>query len=545
MPRWLAHLPLMVILIWIGGLAMYLPAAHALALRDHDTARIFFYCGTLVMMLAGMVGLAAARRPPPAQSAAQTRSHLMTMLGAMLVLPLVLALPFSEAVPDTGYFNAWWEMVSSITTTGATLYAPERLSPSLHLWRAEVGWLGGLFMLITATAILAPLRLGGFEILNAPLQGVTGSAVPRGAPGRLSRDLVVGGHQPEHAVVFSGVSADAPTLLLRHARIIAPVYAAMTLALWMVLLMAGDSALVALCHAMSTVATSGISPQVGADGGPVAGPVGGNGFWAELAVFAVLIMAVSRRFWPGTGELRPTLRRRDDPEVRLAALIVLAVPVVLFARHFFDRLALARDAGHSLWTVLNEAGQMLWGALFTALSFLTTTGFESANWAMVRDWSGLHAPALILSGLAIFGGGVATTAGGVKLLRIYALIRHGEREMEKIVHPSSIAGGGRVARRLRREGAFLAFIFFMLFAMSIALIMALTALTQLPFIESMVLSIAALSNTGPLPVVAHTLGASWAELPFWAKPVLAFGMVLGRLETLAILALINRELWRG
>lgn len=543
MPRWLAYLPLMVILLGIGGLAMYLPAAHALTLRDHNLARIFFYSGTLTLALAAVLGLTTAGRPAAPGTARQARSHLLTMLGTMVLLPLVLAVPFNEAVPDTGFFNAWWEMVSAITTTGATLYEPDRLAPSLHLWRAEIGWLGGLFMLITATAVLAPMRIGGFEILSAA--PATGSIRSPRAGAQLHRRHVVGGHAPEHVMVFSAESVDASAMLLRHARIIAPIYAGITLALWIALLLAGDSSLVALCHAMSTISTSGISPQVGGDGGPVAGPVGAAGFWAELAVFAVMLMAVSRRFWPSTGELRATERMRDDPEIRLAGLIVALVPLVLFLRHFLDRLALSRVQDETIWQVIGEAFQVIWGATFTALSFLTTTGFESTSWALVRDWSGLHAPSLILSGLAIFGGGVATTAGGVKLLRIYALMRHGEREMQKMTHPSSIGGGGRVARRLRREGAFLAFIFFMLFAMSIAIIMALTAITQVPFIESMVLSIAALSNTGPLPVVAQTFGASWADVPFWSKPVLAMGMVLGRLETLAILALFNRELWRG
>ena len=79
-------------------------------------------------------------------------------------------------------------------------------------------------------------------------------------------------------------------------------------------------------------------------------------------------------------------------------------------------------------------------------------------------------------GLAMFGGGVATTAGGVKLLRVFALFKHGQREMERLVQPSSIGGAGQLARRFRRQGAFIAWIFFMLFAISIAAVTALLAL---------------------------------------------------------------------
>jgi trk system potassium uptake protein TrkH len=90
------------------------------------------------------------------------------MLGTFGCCRWMLAVPLALALPDTGFYNAWWEMVSCLTTTGATLYAADMLVPPLHLWRALVGWMGGLFILVTAVAILAPLKVGGFEILASP-----------------------------------------------------------------------------------------------------------------------------------------------------------------------------------------------------------------------------------------------------------------------------------------------------------------------------------------------------------------------------------------
>jgi trk system potassium uptake protein TrkH len=179
------------------------------------------------------------------------------------------------------------------------------------------------------------------------------------------------------------------------------------------------------------------------------------------------------------------------------------------------------------------------------LSFLTTTGFESAGWAQAQVWSGLSTPGLMLAGLAVIGGGVATTAGGVKLLRVYALYRHGEREMERLVHPNSVGGSGVIARRLRRQGALVAWIFFMLFAMSIALVMLALSLTGLNFETTTVLAVSALSTTGPLAGIAAETPISWAGLGGAAQVILAAAMVLGRLETLAIIALLNPDFWRG
>ena len=401
----LRHVPLFVFLIAIAAAAMLLPAAHAFVLRNYAVSRAFFYSGVLFLMLSALLALATASNPKGHQG----RTHLLTMFAAFVLLPVVLAVPFNESVRDTGLYNSWWEMVSSLTTTGATLYLPDRLAPSLHLWRALVGWMGGFFMLVMAIAVLAPLRLGGFEIF----------------------------------VAGNSTGGEAPSLL------------------------------------------------------------------------------------------------RDDPELWLAAVLVGMVAAFLLMRHWIAALDVETPAAFG--PVLHS----LWGSLFTALSFLTTTGFESASWDDARHWSGLGTPGLILAGLAITGGGIATTAGGVRLLRVYALLRHGERELNKLVHPTSIAGGGPTARKLRREGAYIAWIFFMLFAMSIAVVMMAVSLTGLAFEPATIMSIAALSNTRPLAAFAADTPLSWADLGDATKFVLAAAMVLGRLETLAIIALFNPEFWRG
>jgi trk system potassium uptake protein TrkH len=220
-------------------------------------------------------------------------------------------------------------------------------------------------------------------------------------------------------------------------------------------------------------------------------------------------------------------------------VLVAVLTLGLFLRHWIAAFDI--DMPLSPLAILRS----LWGSAFTALSFLTTTGFASASWDEARAWSGLGTPGLVLAGLAIVGGGVATTAGGVRLLRVYALVRHGEREMIRLVHPAAVLGGGATARWLRRQGAYRAWIFFMLFAITVALVMAAAALTGLGFEPAMIMSIAALSNTGPLAAIAGDTALHWAELNGPAQFVFALAMVLGRLETLAIIALFNPELWRA
>jgi trk system potassium uptake protein TrkH len=192
-----------------------------------------------------------------------------------------------------------------------------------------------------------------------------------------------------------------------------------------------------------------------------------------------------------------------------------------------------------------DAGHAFWGALFTVMSFLTTTGFLSNSWGDAQQWSGLATPGLILMGLCLIGGGVATTAGGVKLLRVFALYRNGRREMERLVHPSSVSNAGPMAQRLQKNGAFIAWIFFMLFALSLAVVTILLAASGASFEESVVMAIASLSTTGPLLEMGGDTPIRLIELNSFAKSVFVGAMVLGRLETLAIIALLTPDLWRG
>jgi trk system potassium uptake protein TrkH len=217
---------------------------------------------------------------------------------------------------------------------------------------------------------------------------------------------------------------------------------------------------------------------------------------------------------------------------------ILGVPLLLFSRHWIA--AAGADQVEDVPTALS----VLWGGMFSVLSFLSTTGFESAHWDVARDWSGLGTPGLILMGAALIGGGVATTAGGVKLLRVYALYLHGQREVERLIHPSSVGRASGSGRRIRRQGAYIAWIFFMLFAMTLTALTAALALFGQGFEQALILALSGLSTTGPLIHTAAEDPIRLVQLGIGAKLVYAAAMVLGRLETLALIALFNPAVWR-
>lgn len=502
----LLRLPFFVLLMGVGALAMLVPAAHAVVLRDFETMRIFFYGFILFSVLTTVLALTTASHRPESV----VRSQLVGLVAAFSALPIMFAVPFAAAVEDTTFFDAWFEMVSSFTTTGATVYEESgRLTLSQHLWRALVGWLGGLLMWITAVSIFAPMNLGGFEV-RADARSGAGDLSTVGQIGRV---------------------ADPSERLARFTGTLAPIYLGLTATLWVGLVIAGELPSIALIHAMSTLATSGISAIDGLYQST-------SSIASEVLIFIFFVFALSRLTF-SKGVAGETNRGFwHDPELGMAAALIGLVTFALFLRHFVG--AAASDSQYDFAAVMSA----LWGALFTVTSFLTTTGFESRAWLATADWSGLTTPGLFLIGMALIGGGVATTAGGVKLLRIYALYRHSEREQDILLHPSSVGGGGKDARRIRRRGAYISWVFFMLFAISIAVVMLLVSLTGVQFDVAMTLAVASLSTTGPLANVAAELPISYSGLPEAAKLILAAAMILGRLEALAIIALLNPEIWR-
>lgn len=113
------------------------------------------------------------------------------------------------------------------------------------------------------------------------------------------------------------------------------------------------------------------------------------------------------------------------------------------------------------------------------------------------------------------------------------------------MHPSSVGRASNQSRRIRSKGAYIAWIFFMLFALSMAFVTLILTFTGVGFEEAIVLAIAALSTTGPLVQAAPETPILLVQLSAGAKLTLCAAMVVGRLETLAIIALFNPALWRG
>lgn len=495
-------------LIGIMALVMLIPTIQAASDHEWQAARGFFYPALFGLFLASALGVLLR----PVSERANPRSELILLVIVWLLLPVYAATPVYLLSPELGAVGAWFEMVATLTTTGGSVYAKASDAPSaIQLWRGLTGWMGGLLTLMAAYVVLAPRRLGGYEILAAA-DGMTDAR---------SVDLRVAG-------------ASFQSRTARALRTILPIYLGMTAILAVALSALSEPGLVAAVHAMSIVSTSGISPVD-------EGFAGSAGFPAEVLAVVFMIAAASRLLYaPATVKGRRTAWQRD-PELRLLLFLALGAAGVLFARHWIGALTIDQASEPGYMNGLRA----LWGSIFTTISFITTTGFESFAWESARNWSGLANPSLVLLALCTIGGGAATTAGGIKLIRAHALLRHGVRELERIASPNSVATAASGSRGLRREGAIIAWSFMMLFFL--ALIAALLALTWsgMNFIDALIAASAALANTGPAFAVISGRPEGFAFLDAVQHIVLAVAMILGRIETLAFIAIFNPDRWYG
>ncbi len=504
--------PVFGIFLFLLAALLLAPTLLAVNLGLWVEAQAFGYALVFTLVAALLLTLAYMGRVSPAEA----RAEFLTLAGVLVIGPGVAALPIFFALPQVPFEAAYFEMVSAFTTTGASIFdRPGELSAPVNLWRVTCGWLGGLIALIMAFALLAPRNLGGYEVRGALDRG--------GSVGRLRGMPKWAGGQKREAAGDRIASA---------VRGIAPVYLSLTAMLTLCLMMVGQAPFKAFASALSLISTSGF--QVTDDG--MFADVGARG---EVIVVFFLVAAASRHLYRRERSLFERIGRfRADPETRVLIFVVVLVSLWLFVRHFFGALEITAEAD------IIDPLAALWGGFFTALSFAVTAGVPSDSWEAARSWSGLGNPGMVLMGLAIMGGGIASTAGGVKLLRAYALFKHGEREMERLVRPSSIAGSGVASRGLRREGAQIAWVFLMLFLVTLAVTMLALSLTGLRFELSLAAAVSALSNTGPVFSFAIADGSFRTTLTPEARAILNVAMICGRVETLALIAMLNPSLMR-
>jgi trk system potassium uptake protein TrkH len=480
----------------IISLSMIIPSIVAFAEKDYFVGRTFLYSSLAGVFVFLLISIALSNIPKTQNNF----DKLVSFILSYLFLPVFMAMPIVLCFDYVSFLDGWLEMVSAFSTTGLNI-TPVRTSDgsAFQLWIAMISWIGGIFFWIGAVSILLPLNISKFEI------GVTDF------PNGLANEV----HKSSDPVI-------------NYARQLIPIYIAITISLWLLLTLSGVPAFKAVLMSMFVISTSGFE---------VTSYNATNIFIVEGIILLFFVFALSKSLYIRDINEIQKFRIFKDPEIRLALIIILGVTVLIFANSFI--VLISENAEVNIVFLFKH----LWGIFFTVTSYLVTMGNESNVW-----FKDLHSPTaemtvVALMGLTIIGGGVATTAGGVKLLRVYILYRNAAQEVDMMLHPNSIPskkGKGLISDN--KSNRLMAWIFFMLFMAALAFFTFTFSMLFDDIGPGLALSVSALTTTGPLFVNAgYELLITDINRIF--KFLLGIAMILGRLEILVIVALISPSVW--
>ena len=404
------------------------------------------------------------------------------VLGIAGATPLLLT-----DSPRLGFTAAVFESVSGFTTTGVTVITGLDVLPKSILWyRQQVQWIGGIGVIVLAVALFPVLGIGGMQIYKSD------------APGPVKEEKLT-------------------PRIMQTAKALSGVYALLTAACAMAYGFAGMDWFDAIGHAFSTVSTGGFSPY--------------DLNLGHFNSFAVDMVAVVFMFLGGVNfalhfvawRNKDTRGYLSDSQFRAYLGVSLALVVIvtgyLMATHTYGSLGQA----------------FRYGAL-QAISMLTTTGFVTADFA---TWPGAL-PVLLM--LATFVGGCAgSAAGGIKVIRWQLVVKQGQSEMLRLLHPSAVLPVKFADRVVPGQvlGAVTGFfaIYLVLFGVMMLLLMA-TGLDQVTAWSAIA---ACINNAGP---GLGQVTASFRSVSVAAQWVCIFAMVVGRLEVFTLLVLFTPAFWR-
>ena len=492
-----ASLPLFFLVFSLACGLMFTLAIYAVLIENFREARVFFYTSLSGFLIFALVNLATSNRNLKETGTTQ----IISLILLFLLLPLFLAIPNWIILSNVSFTDVYFDMVSAFTTTGLPVFNDNFLSKPLHLWRALIAWLGGCLIWIAAFVILLPASRGGFDIFSNNNKFNPSS----------NRNLTLN----ERSETLTKVSKK-----------LTPIYICLTFILWCALTSLGTDGYTSLIRALSILSTSGIS-------GPVKFETDEAGFLGELVIAVFLLLALSHNIFYSLANKTKLRKILFDRELRLGLSIVIGTALLLSVKEMSHITSLL-----NFKDLIINGLKLIWGSFFTVFSFITTNGYVSSYWNANSTYFDAPHVVVIILGLCLFGGGLATTAGGIKLLRISILLTAFSDETDKLLHPSSIVGT-KSGLKVFGNSIFMAWIFFMLFLVSLALVITVLTIFGMVFEDAIILAVACLTTTGPIIELLGLNSLLTMDLSYLSKIVLAISMVIGRLEILVALSLIT------
>ncbi len=474
----------------LGRLMMFFSLAYVIpisgSLLFHDGIVLDFVVAMAINLGAGSVLTFATRGH---YRELKVRDGFLLVTLSWTLVAAIAATPLLIVYPDLSFTDAFFEMMSAMTTTGATILTGLDHAPqSINLWRHQLQWLGGLGIIVLAVAILPLLGVGGMQLYKAETPG----------PMKETR-------------VTERIAQTARALWL--------VYVGITMPCIVALRLAGMDWFDAVCHAFSAMSLGGFSTR---DASVSA--------WNSPAIESVLIVFM---LIAGINFATHFIAWRErsarcylaDSEARafvaLLAASSLGIAAFLYAHGTYD-----------------DFGTALRHATFNLISVATTCGYMSVDFAQWPVFAPLWM--LLLGGIASSSG---STGGGIKMVRTLILYAQARRELQRLLHPD-VAGLVKLgAMAVPNKVVFAVLGFTFLYFMTAVSMTFLLLASGLDFVTALTAVIACINNIGPgLGLVGPA--QNYAALSDFQTWVLAATMLLGRLEILTVAVVFTPYFWR-
>lgn len=420
----------------------------------------------------------------------QIRDGFLLVVLAWTSIPAFATLPLLFYLPHLSFTDAYFETVSGITTTGATvLTGLDALPMSINLWRGLLVWFGGMGLIVLAVAILPLLGVGGMQMYKAE------------TPGPM-----------KDTKLTPRITETAKGLYL--------IYVGISVACGVSFWLAGMTPFDAVMHAFATMGLGGFSSHDAS-----------FGYWNSPAIEAVTVVFMllaginfSTHFlaWRQRG----LNAYRVDPEARwfLAVTLGSALLIAIYLR-----------AVH----VYPDFLEALRYAVFNTVSIATTTGFANTDY---NQWP-IFAPLwmLMLSGFASCSG---STGGGMKMVRAQLLFRQGRRELTRLIHPAARLPVKLAGQVVPNNVIYAVLAFAFMYVCAILVMTLLMTASGLDLITAFSAVLASINNTGP-GLNAVGPATTYAVLTDFQTWICTIAMLLGRLELLTVLVVFSRAFWRA
>ncbi len=417
---------------------------------------------------------------------AARQAILMTALTWTLLAALG-ALPFYWSGITPTYTDAFFESMSGITTTGATVLEGLDTKPlGILFWRAILQWLGGLGFVVMAVAVFPMLQIGGMQLFKAEAFDTAEKILPRAA--QISGSMTI---------IYVGLTA-----------LCATAYA-----------VADMGTADAVMHAMTTVATGGFSSRDGSIGDFQS---------ASIELIAIVFMILGslpfiHYIQIVRGRTRPLLR---DSQVRVFLVLVLALTLILW---------IYQDAAG-----LEPGLTGLRHSAFNLISIMTGTGYATLNY---EAWGRF---ATVMMFFVMFIGGCAgSTSCGIKIFRFQVLFQELRQQVNRMTYPHGVFTKRFNNKPISDTVSAAVMSFFFLYLLSFVCLAALLSINGLDTLTAFSGAATAISNVGPgLGEIIGPTG-TFKTLDETSKWLLSAGMLLGRLELFTVLVIFLPAFWRG